>query len=328
MQLQFIISVQLQRIEWEKKLRQRRLIKMTFPKEAGATASERSAYLVGKELRVRLVKMHLPASLESVSAAAFPRFLEAIEVDEGNAQYASVDGVLFSKDLKKLIRYPGYAGDQYSIPEGTECIAQEAFSGCYLKKLTLPASIKTIERNAFRGMSGLEEMDCQSEDIALGTGLFSESKLDQIDWWPWDSITKAAFMNSSIEHIRIPEGVEAIEDYAFAGCRYVREITVSEGVKSIERNSFRLGMGFDGNVFLPLHLYPMIYRFPPLTTINGMPKRKISERYLSGENCREDREVMIEQQLELETALGKLNFMNIAARRYIQAELQCLNSMI
>lgn len=37
---------------------------------------------------------------------------------------------------------------------------------------------------------------------------------------------------------------------------------------------------------------------------------------------------MIEQQLELETALGKLNFMNIAARRYIQAELQCLNSMI
>ena len=174
---------------------------------------------------------------------AFPRFLEAIEVDEGNAQYASVDGVLFSKDLKKLIRYPGYAGDQYSIPEGTECIAQEAFSGCYLKQLTLPASIKTIERNAFRGMSGLEEMDCQSEDIALGTGLFSESKLDQIDWWPWDSITKAAFMNSSIEHIRIPEGVEAIEDYAFAGCRYVREITVSEGVKSIERNSFRLGMG-------------------------------------------------------------------------------------
>lgn len=319
---------ELQRIEWEKKLRQRRLIKMTFPKEAGATASERSAYLVGKELRVRLVKMHLPASLESVSAAAFPRFLEAIEVDEGNAQYASVDGVLFSKDLKKLIRYPGYAGDQYSIPEGTECIAQEAFSGCYLKKLTLPASIKTIERNAFRGMSGLEEMDCQSEDIALGTGLFSESKLDQIDWWPWDSITKAAFMNSSIEHIRIPERVEAIEDYAFAGCRYVREITVSEGVKSIERNSFRLGMGFDGNVFLPLHLYPMIYRFPPLTTINGMPKRKISERYLSGENCREDREVMIEQQLELETALGKLNFMNIAARRYIQAELQCLNSMI
>ena len=135
-------------------------------------------------------------------------------------------------------------------------------------------------------------------------------------------------MNSSIEHIRIPEGVEAIEDYAFAGCRYVREITVSEGVKSIERNSFRLGMGFDGNISLPLHLYPMIYRFPPLTTINGMPKRKISERYLSGENCREDREVMIEQQLELETALGKLNFMNIAARRYIQAELQCLNSMI
>ena len=126
---------------------------------------------MGNELRVRLVKMHLPASLESVSAAAFPKFLEAIEVDEGNAQYASVDGVLFSKDLKKLIRYPGYTGDQYSIPEGTECIAQEAFLGCYLKKLTLPASIKTIERNAFRGMSGLEEMDCQSEDIALGTGL-------------------------------------------------------------------------------------------------------------------------------------------------------------
>ena len=53
-----------QRIEWEKKLRQRRLIKMTFPKEAGATASERSAYLVEKELRVRLVKIHLPTPVD------------------------------------------------------------------------------------------------------------------------------------------------------------------------------------------------------------------------------------------------------------------------
>ena len=92
-------------------------------------------------------------------------------------------------------------------------------------------------------MSGLEEMDCQSEDIALAFRPVQQIRPG--DWWPWESITKAAFMNSSIEHIRIPEGVEAIEDYAFAGCRYVREITVSKGVKSIERNSFRLGMGFD-----------------------------------------------------------------------------------
>ena len=48
--------------------------------------------------------------------------LEAINVAEGNANYTSIDGVLFTADGKKLLYYPAGKNryKSYAIPEGTE----------------------------------------------------------------------------------------------------------------------------------------------------------------------------------------------------------------
>lgn len=58
-----------------------------------------------------LTSVHLGAGVTSVAPVNFSVFLAcpkltSIEVHEDNTTYKGVDGVLFSKDGKKLIRYP------------------------------------------------------------------------------------------------------------------------------------------------------------------------------------------------------------------------------
>ena len=65
----------------------------------------------------------------------------------------SVDGVLFSKDQKILLRFPNAKNgneETYEIPEGTEVVSTRAFENSRIyNRITLPSSLKLIENEAF-----------------------------------------------------------------------------------------------------------------------------------------------------------------------------------
>ena len=68
-------------------------------------------------------------------------------VEDGNKAFKDIDGVLYSKDGKRLVSYPACKeGTSYEIPEGVEYIDELAFDCSrgnatnYLKTLTLPDS--------------------------------------------------------------------------------------------------------------------------------------------------------------------------------------------
>ena len=71
-----------------------------------------------------------------------------IDVAEGNPNYKSVDGVLFSKDGKKLMRVLGK--ENYTIPSGVEIIDQICFAN-FSKERTIfmPKTVKVIGAGAF-----------------------------------------------------------------------------------------------------------------------------------------------------------------------------------
>ena len=74
--------------------------------------------------------------------------------------FKDVDGVLFTKDGKTLVRYPvGKPATSYAIPDGTETIEECAFmqtaTGMQqkpgkLQTVTFPRSLKQIKSGAFR----------------------------------------------------------------------------------------------------------------------------------------------------------------------------------
>ena len=92
---------------------------------------------------------------------------------EANPVYASVDGVVFSKDLSILHYFPTGRGGSYTVPSFVERIDDGAFSGCTavsevtvsegvtsiggwgfnacsMSAIHLPDSLTSIEQDAFQ----------------------------------------------------------------------------------------------------------------------------------------------------------------------------------
>lgn len=102
--------------------------------------------------KTALESIYIPRNVTSIGMRAFDecKLLEKIEVDEKNEYYASVDGVLFSKDMKTLYDYPEAGASEYTIPSGVERIERNAFSDAnQLKVLEIPASVTEIGEDAF-----------------------------------------------------------------------------------------------------------------------------------------------------------------------------------
>lgn len=119
-------------------------------------------------------KINIPQWIEYIDYDAFSCLtsLEEINVDKDNAEYCSIDGVLFSKDKKLLWYCPvckaGHEytkhtpdGDitvnRYEIPAGVEIISDYAFAGCkFLEEIIIPDGVKSIELGAFSSIWSLK----------------------------------------------------------------------------------------------------------------------------------------------------------------------------
>ena len=195
--------------------------------------------------------------------------LTAINVDENNTDCKSVDGVLFSKDMKTLWIYPaGKTNTSYTIPDSVTKIDRYAFSGCTsLKEVTIPDSVTVISDTAFRGCTSLTainvyeyNMDYISVDgvlfhlwkgqcLAYPAGKTNTSYTipDSVTWTDdFDSFTGSvteisdyAFSGcTSLKEVTIPDGVTEIGDTAFEGCTSLKEITIPASVTEISNNAF------------------------------------------------------------------------------------------
>ena len=89
-----------------------------------------------------IVEMYIPAGVAVIEEGALSGLdnLEWIEVEGGNAGYASVSGVLFDSSTSMLVKFPSGRVDVYSIPSQTAAIAGGAFEGTSLNRLDLRRS--------------------------------------------------------------------------------------------------------------------------------------------------------------------------------------------
>lgn len=80
-----------------------------------------------------------------------------ITVDAANPSFASVDGILYSKDMENLICYPaGRESPHFTIPSSVTSIGDYAFSCCSsLQDSTIPFLVTSIGFRAFEGCHSL-----------------------------------------------------------------------------------------------------------------------------------------------------------------------------
>ena len=100
----------------------------------------------------KLTNITIPSNVTAIGKEAFRdcSSLEKVIVQGENQNYSSKDGVLFNKDKTIIIYYPnGKSGESYTIPSGVKTIAKYAFgSNEFLKSLTIPASVTTVESSS------------------------------------------------------------------------------------------------------------------------------------------------------------------------------------
>ena len=205
-----------------------------------------------------LSSMTIPEGVKEIGPMAFS-FCEALvwfKVDAANTAYTSVDGVLFDKEKKKLICYPGSSNDTaYTIPTGTEEIAKYAFNHCYrLSAITLPEGVTQIKHSAFLACMGLTSMVIpksvkEIEEQAFGncwklsaiTVAEGNTEYTSVDGVLFDK-AKTTLMQFPAGHkdsiYTIPNGTKKIGGHAFLGAKDLVAVTISADVKEIEEYAF------------------------------------------------------------------------------------------
>jgi len=101
---------------------------------------------------LRAKSISISSSVESIENDCFENnSLTAFEVDENNEYFCAIDGILYSKDKTKIIRFPEEKSmTSLVIPSGVTTICGQCFRGCRsIKKIYIPDTVCNIERYPF-----------------------------------------------------------------------------------------------------------------------------------------------------------------------------------
>lgn len=116
-----------------------------------------------------------PASLKEYHRIENSNFVEFV-VSEDNPYFCSVDGVLMSKDEKRLIQFPcRKTGKEYTIPASVDKIADFAFRSSSIDKVIIPSTVKYIGEYAFNLFGGTIHVQGKTTgwDIKWNQGLLN-----------------------------------------------------------------------------------------------------------------------------------------------------------
>lgn len=163
--------------------------------------------------------------------------LKAIEVDEANEYYTSVDGVLYTKDMKKLMVYPiKKVETSYTIPEGVERIGACAFyKNETLTEVNIPSTLKEIGDMAFFKCEKLSLVTLPDGLEKIGSDAFS-------------------YCQEMKPVMFIPGSVKEIGSFAFYSCSNLKEFYM--GAQGEEQITF-------GDSWLPKNIKKVVVNVAP-----------------------------------------------------------------
>lgn len=177
-------------------------------------------------------ELRLPKSVKAVYGKPHSEFFKAFYVDPENDELCSVDGVIYSKDMKSLELCPAGIEGELTVPDGVKYISSHAFAFCpRITKVVIPDSVCDIGYGCFEDCknletvvigNGVEEIDenafarCERlSAIVFGSGL--------------KRIKKHAFYNcKTLKKVDLPGGINSYNVTLFEGCSNLTELTLSE----------------------------------------------------------------------------------------------------
>ena len=191
-----------------------------------------------------ITTINLPKGLKVLPSDAFAgcKRIAAYNVEDGNANYASDEGVLYDAGFKTLLKYPAQKQDkEFTIPSGVTVISDYAFEkNEWLETLMIPEGVTTVGDYALSTCYELKNIVLPDTLESIGNwAFFSDSQLKSVEL-P-DSLKEIgtyAFYVSGITSIEVPGTVERISEYTFASCQNLEKAVLNKGTKYIDDYAF------------------------------------------------------------------------------------------
>ncbi len=126
-----------------------------------------------------LTTVNLPDGLVTVSITAFDNAfgLTEINASASSENFATIDGVCYSKDLTTIVRYPQAKTEAgFSVPAGVTAIGDRAFYQVnQLGEVILPMGLVSVGDDAFQDMDALTIMTFPASLNSIGSHAFQAS---------------------------------------------------------------------------------------------------------------------------------------------------------
>lgn len=172
--------------------------------EAGAFASKTNTGNGIGTFYVNTVNLSKTVPDFAVSSVFGTSTLKAVNVEDGNPYYQSIEGILYNGNVTRLLFYPADKAGEYVVPETIKEIEPSTFANkTNLTGIVLHAGIEEIGGDAFKSCSGLLRVEFKTPQVG-------EAVVDLV-----------------------------IGDGAFYSCSYITEITIPYRTTSIGVDAFR-----------------------------------------------------------------------------------------
>lgn len=164
-------------------------------------------------------ELRIPKSVIAVYGPFGCKSLKEFYVDPENDELRSVDGVLYSENMKELKQCPEGREGEFVIPDGVVYIGSHAFYHCsQITKIVIPDSVEFIGWKSFYYCENLQT-------VVIGNGV------KQID--------EEAFSECKrLSSIKFGSGLEKIGGHAFRYCEALTEVHLPASIKSYHFGMF------------------------------------------------------------------------------------------
>ena len=168
-----------------------------------------------------LTEITLPDTIKDIKPTLFVncKSLKAVNIVPGG-DYCSVDGVVYTSDMKTLVYVPRAVYGKFVVPETVENIGEDACRYCKISEVELPKSLKTIGKSAFREQQ-LTTLDIPASVTEIGGYAFRDNaKLETLTLH--DGLTtlgELVFDGTAIKELYLPDTVTECGKYFVGNLR-------------------------------------------------------------------------------------------------------------
>jgi hypothetical protein len=161
----------------------------------------------------------LPSTMRGIDRAMFNGVARQVAVSPDNPFFFDIDGILFSRDDKKihLVYFPpGHMAKTYKIPDGTTHVDWYAFTASKnLERVIMPDSVESLDYSAFKDCLNLCSVRLSPNIEVLREDIF--------------------YNCPALTDVRVSHKIKEVDPKAFFQCSKFKGINVQTRMSELER---------------------------------------------------------------------------------------------